>query len=396
MKTIVSVLIAFGVAVQVASGDSLTLASGRMVKGTVIQTNDAGVAVQNDIGMFTYPMSIIKGIQTEKAEAEVFHATSRLPDQKTLLVQLGSQPWAANLKQIPSTVIEKGILRNVPYVSYRCGEDYEVNIYGELDQPAGIEIGVYRSLLGNDTAKRNCLAFVEMLLGQAGDKETLKKLSLVQDKQTREGLTLEITPPTIDDAYGGWWVSAYSEQKLKLARASDAELQGITVNESVAAQKQVGDGSSWSADEMKLARQPQVDLISFTSPSGELITNAEVVRVIEGYALLWRQGTKGGLVKLADLPEELRVKYGYDPAKAALAEESERTRLARVAQAQIQAAQTAQQPVQTVSAERAPVSGYGGGAGLSYSSDSSSGGRVYVRGYTRRDGTYVHSYSRRR
>lgn len=65
----------------------------------------------------------------------------------------------AGLVQIPATVIDKGVLRNVPYKSYRAG-DYEVNVYGDPDQPARVEIGVYRSLLTSQDAKHNCVDFL--------------------------------------------------------------------------------------------------------------------------------------------------------------------------------------------------------------------------------------------
>jgi len=102
------------------------------------------------------------------------------------------------------------------------------------------------------------------------------------------------------------------------------------------------------------------------------------VRVVDGAYLIWRQGASGGMVKLRDLPEDLRTRFGYDPSKAAEVYSAYEEKRALATAAQII-------PRATSSDVRA------------YSSDvstPSSGGRVYVRGYTRKDGTYVAPYTR--
>jgi hypothetical protein len=95
-----------------------------------------------------------------------------------------------------------------------------------------------------------------------------------------------------------------------------------------------------------------------------------------------------GMVKLADLPEDLRIRFGYDPAKAAAADELEAEKKAQWQQ-QVLAAQAAQNAQQS---QDLPLTQFSGGSGSDY---SSGGGSVYVHGYTRSNGTYVHGYYRR-
>jgi hypothetical protein len=106
--------------------------------------------------------------------------------------------------------------------------DYEINIYGDPNSPAGFEIGLHRAILDDD-AKKNCIECVCMLLGEKGDRNLVHGLSWEQDQKTRNGVTFEITPPTAPDAYGGWWVSTYNEKLLSTMRANDEELAAITV-----------------------------------------------------------------------------------------------------------------------------------------------------------------------
>lgn len=136
-------------------------------------------------------------------------------------------PWGKNLKQIPSTVIDTGVLRHVPYASYRA-DDYEVNVYGDPAAPACFEIGIHGALLKSAEAKRRCVEFVSGLLGDASDRQILASLKMEVDKQMRAGLTFEVTPPTAPDAYGGWWISVYSEKELDRSRATPKEMERIT------------------------------------------------------------------------------------------------------------------------------------------------------------------------
>jgi len=375
------------------SADTLVIFNGSTISGTIIQTNDDTLLLLTDYAAYNFSKANIKEVKAEPTKTVELNSTNRLPDFRRLVSFLSKQSWATNLSPIPATVIDKGILRNVPYASFRCGEDYEVNVYGDLDHPAGIEIGVYRNLLENSSAKSNCVKFVSNLLSQSADKTTLQSLSLKKDLKTLDKLTFEITPPTDEDAYNGWWVSVYSEQKLNLARASDADLKQISTTKSDATKKadQSENPSSWSADELKLARPSQPTLITFMEDkTGTVISNAEVVRVIDGVSLIWRKdnGASGGLVRLEELPEELQVQFGYDPAKTADADALEAQKKAQW-QAQLAAAQAAQE-------SHATADQYGSGDSQFYGNlgYSSGGGRVYVHGYYRSNGTYVNSYTR--
>lgn len=377
MKQFCSLLACCSLGVPSAFADTLVFSSGRTVSGIVLQTNDVNVLMLTDYGALNYSPAIIKEIKMERAESVDPYGTNRIPDSKNLLLRLSRQPWATNLKQIPATVIDTGIMRNVPYVSFQCGEDYEVNIYGDLDHPAGIEVGVYRKLIENALAKANCAKFMADNLGQATDKEAVRRLDQTKDLKTVDGLTLEITPPSAADAYMGWWISAYLEEKLNRARASADELKGISVAKADVskASSPSQNPSAWSAADLKFAR-PSLTTITFTTSSGT-VTNAQVKPYVEGVSLIWSDTNtgSGGIVKLSDLPEELRARLGYDPGKAAFADTLEKEKQQA----------PAQQQVQVIPGSSSP----------SYNSPSFSGtDRVYVRGYTKKDGTYVQPYTR--
>ena len=154
------------------------------------------------------------------------NAARPLPTRAKVRAAATNTFWGKSLSQIPSTVIDKGVLRNIPYLSYRAG-DYELNVYGDPAAPAGVEIGIHKDTLRSPTAKKAVVDFLSGLVDPA-DRALLASLKMDVDKKVRDGLTFEITPPTAEDAYGGWWVSVYDEKALDRSRASEDEMAKIT------------------------------------------------------------------------------------------------------------------------------------------------------------------------
>ncbi len=149
----------------------------------------------------------------------------RLIDSGLIIETFATRFGARDLKQVPSEVIDSGIFRYVPYLTYETSRG-ELNIYGDPQHPAGVEIGIYA---GKASTKQELRSLMAGLLQQAADRELLHALSLDEDKLERAGLTFEVTPPTAEGSYGGWWISIYDAAAIDRARASDAELKTIAV-----------------------------------------------------------------------------------------------------------------------------------------------------------------------
>jgi hypothetical protein len=232
------------VSVNSVKGDHLTLKGGKVYEGQVLQQNEDVVVFRLDHGVLNVSRDLIASVDLAPPAAvqkpanpvALAQRTTRMPKWDAAVGALAKQPWATNLKQIPSTVIDKGAMRFVPYSSYRCGTDYEVNVYGDPDNPAGVEIGVYRSLLSDAVAKQRCIDLIASLLPDPADAAIVRALHHDKDLAVRDGLTFEVTPETAEDAYGGWWISVYGEKLLDAARATDEELRHITIAKNAAQQ----------------------------------------------------------------------------------------------------------------------------------------------------------------
>lgn len=225
-------VIALGVlcfAASIASADIINLTNGGKLEGVVVKETDTEVVVRLKYATVTLAKSDIASIEKTKVD-EKAAPTQRLARWDKCIEVVAARTWATELRQIPATYIDKGILKNVPYMSHKSGNT-EFNLYGDPDKPACLEIGVTKELLKSDAAKKECLAVIVALLGEPKDADFLKTLKLTQDKQERDGLTFEVTPETAEDAYGGWWISIYDVKALDAARATEKELLEITTTE---------------------------------------------------------------------------------------------------------------------------------------------------------------------
>lgn len=213
-----------------ASADVIKLKNGGQLEGVILKESEGSVVVRLKYATVTLDRADIESVEKKAPENAPAQKTVRLAPWDRCVEVVAARPWAAELRQIPATVIDKGILKNVPYMSHKSG-NYEFNLYGDPDAPASLEIGVTKDLLKSDAAKKECLEVMAGLLGDPKDVEALRSLNLSPGKKEREGLTFEVTPETAEDAYGGWWITVYDGKALDAARATDEELKKITVDE---------------------------------------------------------------------------------------------------------------------------------------------------------------------
>ena len=218
--------------------DVLVLNNGGVLSGTILQQDANGVLIQTDTGTYRYPQSWIQEMKKEAAAApHVANNGQRIPDWAQIVSMLANNAWANGLQQVPAAMIETGPWKNVPYVSFRCAAGgYEVNIYGDLNAPAAIQIGAMSYLSQDPGAKTNCVNFICSVLTNASDRKMVRALNWNQPVTNQSGgMTFETLVPGEWGSYGGWWVAVRNDVELAKAQASEAELLAITQSRNAAA-----------------------------------------------------------------------------------------------------------------------------------------------------------------
>ena len=76
----------------------------------------------------------------------------KLPSWRVIANDLRTHDAIKSLVEIPATVIDVGDFKNVPYKSFRVNNEVELNIYGDPENPAGVELGIY----GPRSDKQSC------------------------------------------------------------------------------------------------------------------------------------------------------------------------------------------------------------------------------------------------
>jgi len=231
------VVIGLGLCFQPSlKADVVVLKSGGVLTGTVLQHDGQGVLVQTETGTYHYPPSWVTDVKKEAAAApHVSNNGKRIPDWAQIVSLLANNSWADGLKQVPATMIENGVWKNVPYVSFRCASGgYEMNVFGDLNNPAAVQIGAMSYLSQDTGARSNCVNFICSVLASADARKMVRALNWNQaDIQKNEGLTFQTLRPGEPDSYGGWWVTVYNDIALANAQASETEL--LAMNQPLAA-----------------------------------------------------------------------------------------------------------------------------------------------------------------
>jgi hypothetical protein len=250
---------AFGIQPSLKA-DVVVLKNGGVLSGTVLQQDANGVLIQTETGTYRYPQSWIQEVKKEPAAApHVANNSRRIPDWAQIVSLLANNPWANGLQQVPATMIETGPWKNVPYVSFRCAAGgYEVNIYGDLNAPAAIQIGAMSYLSQDPGAKTNCVNFICSVLTNASDRKMVRGLSWDQPVTNQSGgMTFETLVPGEWGSYGGWWVAVRNDVALANAQASEAELLAITQARDAAAPPMAAPAPQPAATATNGAAQPE-------------------------------------------------------------------------------------------------------------------------------------------
>lgn len=213
-------------AIGILLGDVILLKNGGRLEGVIVHDQGDEVVVRLKYATVELDRGEIASIEKKAAPASGAGG-KRLPSWDRCFEIGGKKTWEGKWAQVPALVVEEGSLKNVPYMSFRSG-NYEFNLYGDPDAPAGIEIGIYKELLKDPAVKQKLADVIAELLLDPKDKEIAKTLSAGVGKKEREGMVFEVTPETAPDAFGGWWISVYDTAMIEKARATQEELDKIT------------------------------------------------------------------------------------------------------------------------------------------------------------------------
>ncbi|MDX2079655.1 MAG: hypothetical protein SFU53_02615 [Terrimicrobiaceae bacterium] len=241
-------------AAPLVSPDLLVLKDGRTVRGLIIKNTARDVVLQETFGEVTYPKSEIVRIRDEADQGMEFTDTARvgrIPPWRVIANDLRTHDEIRELIQIPAVMVDTGEFRHVPYKSFRVNGNVELNVYGDPSNPAAIELGIYGPQRSNKELQRTLRGFLAGYLTTRQEVGALYSLDLRGGRADAGPVTLEITPPTAEDAFGAWWVALYNRKAIADSRLSAEEYERLTkpASEVLGARGRVK-RSAWTDDEI--------------------------------------------------------------------------------------------------------------------------------------------------
>jgi hypothetical protein len=212
--------------------DTIYLNDGRVLHGLIIKIDAEKVKLKKKMGEVEISKISINRIE-DIPKAEIYFADivdpGTLPPWRMIVQDLRTDDSIKSFRQIPATTIDKGYLKNIPYLSFRVNERVEMNVYGDPNHPACIEFGIYERGEKITRFKKIIRAYVAGILTNRKEVGALYSLDEKGGLIRVGNFIFKVTPPDAPDAYGGWWLSIYDSARLEKARIPEAEYRKRTL-----------------------------------------------------------------------------------------------------------------------------------------------------------------------
>ena len=209
--------------------DTVIFKDGTVAKGLIVRNGIDSITLQEEYQEKVYPKRHIRRIRDEAYTGSYFMGMNRkgsLPPWRAIANDLRTDDFVRSLREIPATVIHEGPFRNVPYIAFRVNTNLELNIFGDPDDPAGLEFGIYGAPANSGELRKQLRTFLAGYLFLRGEIAALYAMNLDGDMKTVGDVTLTMTPPSPSKQI--WWISVHNSRRIKDARLSDAEYAKLT------------------------------------------------------------------------------------------------------------------------------------------------------------------------
>lgn len=215
----------------VRAPDQIRMNDGTELRGLILQNTRDMVVLETEHGEARIPKEYIRRIDDAPNGEAIFAdivGKNELPSWRSIVHDLRIHDSVRVFEQVPPTAIDSGLLRNIPYLSFRANEKWELNVYGKPENPVAIEFGVYGMAAPDDETRRT---FREFIAGHLHSKEQIAALySLGPDKRDAKAgkLAFRLIRPGDPDGFGGTWFVVYRPDAIEGARLSDHAYAAIT------------------------------------------------------------------------------------------------------------------------------------------------------------------------
>lgn len=211
--------------------DQVRMNDGTELRGLILQNTKDMVVIETESGEARLPKEYIRRIDDAPNGEAVFADivdNDDLPSWRSIVHDMRTYDGVRSFEQIPPTAIDNGLLRHIPYLSFKVNGRAELNVYGDPDSPVAVEYGVYGAERTTESQRR---MFREYIAGHLESKEQIAALYALSPgkRDTRAGrLSFRLILPDDADGYGGTWTVVYRADRLESARLPERQYARLT------------------------------------------------------------------------------------------------------------------------------------------------------------------------
>jgi hypothetical protein len=211
--------------------DQVRMNDGTELRGLILQNTSEMVVLETRSGEARIPKEYIRRIDDAPNGEAVFADLvdkDDLPSWRSIVHDMRTYDGITSFEQIPPTAIDNGLLRNIPYLSFKVNGRAELNVYGDPDKPVAVEYGVYGAMRTTESERR---MFREYIAGHMGSKEQIAALYSLSPEKRDAGagrLNFRLILPNDADGYGGTWMVVYRPDRIEGARLSGGQYAVLT------------------------------------------------------------------------------------------------------------------------------------------------------------------------
>ncbi|MGH8016790.1 MAG: hypothetical protein ACREIA_00605, partial [Opitutaceae bacterium] len=223
-----------------AGFDEVILKNGRRFSGQIVSDTRESLVLAIDGGTVEFPRSAVAsppyfGAEEETPAAAPARETQPedlaphpIPSISVALRELRRFDWAADVRQVPALVTDRGRWRYLPCVSFWTGGFARLNFYGDPDRPAAVEVSLIDPPEDAWERKQELLEFILGVAPALALDDRFDHLDIHGDSFAIEDLWLAVTGPDSAESPGRWSVLLLHEVSIPESRASLDELQAIS------------------------------------------------------------------------------------------------------------------------------------------------------------------------
>ncbi len=215
---VAAIATSIGVAAARTGPDRVIFKNGREMDGLITRGNADFVTLRRGAESFHLDRQLIRRIDDTATTGAYFAASSQcLPPWNAILNDLRTNENVRHLRLVSTDRDPAGTFAGVPCVVFTMNDAVELRVYGSLENPSGIQLGL-RGGKATERAERIRLrAFFAGFLTEREQIAALYGLDMDGGEKAAGNLRISFGRQRADAGRARWWLSAWNPATLRIA-----------------------------------------------------------------------------------------------------------------------------------------------------------------------------------